>query len=42
MIPDNVFEKQEEFKLKLNVPSLLGPAIIAGRRNKAKCVITDS
>ena len=42
VIADNVFERQEKFNLKLNVPSSLGPAIIAGGRNRAKGVITDS
>ena len=42
VIVDNVFERQEKFNLKLNVPSSLGPAIVAGGRNRAKGVITDS
>ena len=42
VIADNVFERQEKFNLKLNVPSSLGPAIVAGGRNRAKGVITDS
>ena len=39
---DEVFEGSEEFDLRLNVPSSLGPAIQAGSRNTATGIIVDS
>ena len=41
VIADKVFEEREEFKLRLDVPSSLGPAITAGRK-MAKGIIIDS
>ena len=38
---DNVFEGSEEFDLRLNVPSSLGPAIQASSRNAATGIIVS-
>ena len=42
VIVDMIVEGVEEFNLRLNVPSSLGPAITAGSRDTATGVITDS
>ena len=42
VINDNIAEGSEEFNLALVVPSSLGLAMIAGGRNTAVGVITDS
>ena len=42
VINDTISEEAEEFDLTLNVPSSLGPAIIAGSRNTAVGIITDT
>ena len=42
VIADNIVEAQEEFELRLDVPSSLGPEITAGSRDTATGVITDS
>ena len=42
VIADSVVEGQERFDLKLNVPSLLHPAITAGGRDRVTLFITDS
>ena len=41
VINDMIVEGSEEFDLKLDVPSSLSPAIIAGGRDTAVGVITD-
>ena len=41
VIGDNIAEDPEEFDLRLDVPSSLGPAITAGSRDTATGVITD-
>ena len=41
VIVDSIAEGHEEFNLTLSVPSLLGPSITAGGRNRAIGVITD-
>ena len=42
VIVDAIREEQEEFDLRLDVPSSLGPAITAGDRITATGVITDN
>ena len=42
VIVDNIAEEHEEFDLRLDVPSSLGPAITAGSRNTATGVIADN
>ena len=42
VIVDNIAEGPEHFNLTLIIPSSLSPAIIAGSRNRATGVITDS
>ena len=42
VILDNIVEEHEEFDLRLNVPSSLGPAITAGSGDTATGVITDN
>ena len=41
VIVDKIREQHEEFDLRLNVPSSLGPAITADSRDTATGVITD-
>ena len=42
VIVDNVVEEREEFILRLDVPSSLGPAITTAGRKVAKGFIIDS
>ena len=42
VIVDKVVEEQEEFDLRLDVPSSLGPAITAGSRVTATGVIAEN
>ena len=42
MISDNMVEGDEMFNMSLNVPSSLGPGIVAGTINKATGIIVDS
>ena len=42
VIVDNVVEEREEFSLRLDVPSSLGPAITTAGRKVAKGFIIDS
>ena len=42
LIVDTVAELEEEFNLRLNVPSSLSPSITVGGRNVATAIITDS
>ena len=42
VINDTIAEQHEEFDLRLDVPSSLGPAITAGSRDTATGVITDN
>ena len=42
VLRDKIVEGTEKFELLLNVPSLLGPAIMAGSRNTAVGIINDS
>ena len=42
VIVDKVFEEHEEFDLRLDVPSSLGPAITADSRDTATGAITDN
>ena len=42
VIVDKIHEEHEEFDLRLDVPSSLGPAITAGSRDTATGVITDN
>ena len=39
---DNLVEGKEIFNMSLNVPSSLGPGIVAGSRASATGIITDS
>ena len=41
VIMDVIHEEDEEFDLRLDVPSSLGPAITAGNRNTATGVIVN-
>ena len=41
VINDTIAEEHEEFDLRLDVPSSLGPAITASSRDTATGVITD-
>ena len=42
VISDNIVEGTEEFTILLNVPSSLAPAVMAGDRNSAVGIISDS
>ena len=42
VIVDNILEEHEEFDLRLDVPSSLGPTITAGSTDTATGVITDN
>ena len=42
MTDDNIIEENEIFNMSLNVPSSLGPGIIAGSRTSATGIIIDS